>query len=1267
MLWQRRAERRESEDVVQLPPSVFLKFAADQGKLPLSPKASPHLLIADDNALQALSAKVVLGRRGLATTWVRDGVEALRKLEQTVFDAVFVDIEMPGMSGIELAARIRAAESRGGRPARRTVIIGVLAPQHVTSACVSLCRDAGMDRYLLKPLVCHAKLLKKVFADHDSLVAAFRSRVMRCFWTARYGAIRNVFRGVAAAGDFAPFAEEDERQQLELIADAAGEAEDSAELLRLFARQRREETTRHLGIIAELRKRLGLAEARVAELEEEAVFSTAAPSARSGSPIASRRGRSPFAVQQRLEEVDAASRNLQQQLAQSRVEKRQLIDGGVQMSRRLTRVRKRNGALRLRCAALESAVMCSEDRPYFDLAESSEELVGSAEAGTAIAGSYFHTELAEVAAALGADSGTSADELAKIFLKREYMLWDSLSRGLSPAQLLRAARDRGGGTHEVASQTDALLGVEEAPGDRTFVTTPGISDSEMQAQSHIHKLSSAVARAQTIIDSLTAVLRELHRAVFPVVDTFASARKVEMVGTQLPASRNAAVHDLVRAAGNLVIDFNQCAEQGFGSPTAKIVTATPEPALDSNSDLGDTHKSAKSPLPLRRPSRRRSSRLVSSSRSLRKRAGSAVKGAAAVASMRVRARVNSPSEEASPSPPPPPVLTVNEVSDRLKRHRDKVRMMAGAVGMEPSNLIVLLENKKTVQFLTDVLGREEDDSAGDAKQETRPWNYGAGAQHRGSLVSRGSMRQAPTRSRASLGSVRSFSRLSDSSHHTSRRPSLESSRTATLADKAESTKEQPAVLDGVSGVFDGVSDVISDADGFEALTESVFCGNTLGEPDDSQPQPTDLLPSEPGQTVGDQDSEDPQQALAPDGNGDPAWTPQHKQLTVEQEVSAPLPDSSALQGTGPAATTSILDEAIAHEIRKRKQKKQNNAAKNNPSFRGRKSIRNSGRVGKGRSSDSPSKPLASADTLKPESSVSDATVEIPKTKSGLLANRRKSASPNPTRSLSVRAPVEREPKSSRQAARGSHPAISRGPRRSVRGPPEDGRSDASSAEGGAEQASKRTGRAASRRRDTDALRNERRATAAERYITADDGRGMPPIQNSRRGTVSSTGSRTPRGARNRPVSSKRKSLKIQGFGTAAGQVGADAPLQPRPPRRSVAGPRGGQRRSVMITAAAPQTPPLRSVTPPGMVLMMDPAAVSPLAPPVEGQASPFRTEELGKALQSPPTRGPRGSVIRPRAHPHAAPPTPPTGATLPDIAGLDVKGVGRQNSDHPYY
>jgi CheY-like chemotaxis protein len=68
------------------------------------------VLVVDDDPVVGKSFDRVLSGKGYAVITARDGEEALSKLSSETYDLVFTDIKMPGMSGLEVAERVKASQ-----------------------------------------------------------------------------------------------------------------------------------------------------------------------------------------------------------------------------------------------------------------------------------------------------------------------------------------------------------------------------------------------------------------------------------------------------------------------------------------------------------------------------------------------------------------------------------------------------------------------------------------------------------------------------------------------------------------------------------------------------------------------------------------------------------------------------------------------------------------------------------------------------------------------------------------------------------------------------------------------------------------------------------------------------------------------------------------------------------------------------------------------------------------------------------------------------
>ena len=104
-----------------------------------------NVLIVDDNATNLRLLESLLNRWGIRNSSASSGSEALRILEMQEFSLVLLDVQMPEMSGFEVAKCIRE------RWPESSVKLGILTSVG-TRGDASVCRELGIDCYLVKPL-----------------------------------------------------------------------------------------------------------------------------------------------------------------------------------------------------------------------------------------------------------------------------------------------------------------------------------------------------------------------------------------------------------------------------------------------------------------------------------------------------------------------------------------------------------------------------------------------------------------------------------------------------------------------------------------------------------------------------------------------------------------------------------------------------------------------------------------------------------------------------------------------------------------------------------------------------------------------------------------------------------------------------------------------------------------------------------------------------------------------------------------------------------
>ena len=116
--------------------------------LSLPPDAQPKVLVVEDNLLNQIIAREMVAALGLQTAVVGSGEEAMLSCQSTPPDLVLMDVQMPGMDGLETTRRMRALQASGAL--RRFPIIALTAHAMGSDRLASLA--AGMDEHLTKPV-----------------------------------------------------------------------------------------------------------------------------------------------------------------------------------------------------------------------------------------------------------------------------------------------------------------------------------------------------------------------------------------------------------------------------------------------------------------------------------------------------------------------------------------------------------------------------------------------------------------------------------------------------------------------------------------------------------------------------------------------------------------------------------------------------------------------------------------------------------------------------------------------------------------------------------------------------------------------------------------------------------------------------------------------------------------------------------------------------------------------------------------------------------
>jgi len=123
-------------------------------------RATRHrvLIVDDEESMRLLLARILATVLKVEVTLAGTCEQALRLAGNYAYDAILLDLLMPGIGGFEVLKEIRAASPNIATP---VIIVSVLSDQETRDRCMA----AGANAYVVKPV------------ERNSLVATVKSQI----------------------------------------------------------------------------------------------------------------------------------------------------------------------------------------------------------------------------------------------------------------------------------------------------------------------------------------------------------------------------------------------------------------------------------------------------------------------------------------------------------------------------------------------------------------------------------------------------------------------------------------------------------------------------------------------------------------------------------------------------------------------------------------------------------------------------------------------------------------------------------------------------------------------------------------------------------------------------------------------------------------------------------------------------------------------------------------------------------------------------------
>lgn len=143
---------RTITQAVELTPALFRNADAPQQEI----FATPMLMVVDDDAISRETISAALDKATLRALRLDDPAVALKLVQENRFDLIFLDIDMPGLSGFQLCEKIHATETNLTTP---VVYVTALSDFETRSHST----ESGAVDFIAKPVWLSELALKAIF------------------------------------------------------------------------------------------------------------------------------------------------------------------------------------------------------------------------------------------------------------------------------------------------------------------------------------------------------------------------------------------------------------------------------------------------------------------------------------------------------------------------------------------------------------------------------------------------------------------------------------------------------------------------------------------------------------------------------------------------------------------------------------------------------------------------------------------------------------------------------------------------------------------------------------------------------------------------------------------------------------------------------------------------------------------------------------------------------------------------------------------------